>query len=141
MSNIIDLIEKEGMKKDIPEFCIGDTVKVHLQFKEISKASASPGGSKNIRVDKTIKEEIKHQAFQGIVIARKNGGLRETFTVRKIAAAGIGVEKIFQLNSPSISSIEVVKKGRVRRAKLYYLRGRTGKAARVPNAKIVYKKK
>lgn len=134
MSNIIDTIEKEGLRTDLPEFKIGDTIKVNLQFKEITKATGS-GGSKNIRVDRTVKEEIKHQAFEGIVIARKNSGIRETITVRKVASGGIGVEKLFQLNSPSIKSIEVIRKGRVRRAKLFYLRDRTGKAARVPSAK------
>ncbi len=135
MSNVIDLIERENLRTDLPDFKIGDTIRVNLKFKEITKA-ASSGGSKNIRVDKTVKEEIKQQAFEGTVIARKNSAIRETITVRKIASGGIGVEKTFQLQSPSISGIEVVRKGRVRRAKLYYLRERTGKAARVSSAKI-----
>ncbi|NCA67972.1 MAG: 50S ribosomal protein L19 [Clostridia bacterium] len=139
MSNLIDIIEKEGLRTDLPEFRVGDTVKINLKFKEITKATSS--GSKNIRVDKTVKEEIKTQAFEGTVIARKNSGIRETITVRKIAAAGIGVEKTFQLNSPSISSIEITRKGRVRRAKLFYLRERTGKSARVASAKLVVVKK
>ncbi len=134
MNSIIDTIEREGLRTDLPEFRVGDTVRVNLQFKEITKAAAS-GASKNIRVDKTVKEEVKHQAFEGTVIARKNSGIRETITVRKIASGGIGVEKLFQLNSPSIKSIDVIRKGRVRRAKLFYLRGRTGKAARVPTTK------
>ena len=141
MSNIIDVIEKENLRTDLPDFRIGDTVKVNLKFKLVTKSASSPGGSKNIRVDKTVKEEIKHQIFEGTVIARKNSGIRETITVRKVASGGIGVEKTFQLQSPSISSIEIVRKGRVRRAKLYYLRERTGKAARVKSAKIFPGKK
>ncbi len=77
MSNIIDTIEKEGLRTDLPEFKIGDTIKVNLQFKEITKATGS-GGSKNIRVDRTVKEEIKHQAFEGLGIARKNIGIRHS---------------------------------------------------------------
>ncbi len=132
MSNIIDIIEKEGVRTDLPEFGIGDTIKITLQFKVVTK-TAGHAGSKNIRKDKSLKEEIKYQAFEGTLIARKNSGIRETITVRKIASGGIGVEKIFQLNSPLIKSIEVTRRGRVRRAKLFYLRGRTGKAARVPS--------
>ncbi len=140
MSNsLIDVIEREGMRTDIPDFKIGDTVRVSLKFKEVSKASNNPGGSKNNRTAATVKEEIKHQIFEGVVIARKNGGIRETVTVRKISA-GVGVEKVFCLHSPQIDSIAVVKRGRVRRAKLYYLRDRTGKAAKVPAAKLTYNK-
>jgi large subunit ribosomal protein L19 len=101
---------EEGFKKEIPHFRIGDTVKVKVKVKEGEK------------------ERI--QAFQGVVIGRKGGGVRETFMVRKISY-GIGVEKIFPLHSPLIESIEVVKQGVVRRAKLYYLRGKKGKAAKI----------
>ena len=137
--NVIDVIEQEQLRKDIPEFKIGDTLRITLRFKEITKSGATPGGSKNIHASKTVKEEIKTQVYAGTLIARKNGGLRETITVRKISA-GVGVEKTFMLHSPQIQKIEVVRKGFVRRAKLYYLRERTGKAARVKAAKIVYTK-
>ena len=106
--NVIDQIEKENMKSDVEEFRVGDTVKVHQKIKEGDK------------------ERI--QIFEGLVIARKNGGIRETFTVRKISY-GVGVEKTFAVHSPKIAKIEVVKKGKPRRAKLYYIRDLTGKAA------------
>ena len=110
MSNIIDVIEKEGMRTDLPEFNVGDTVKVFVKVVEGNRE--------------------RLQGFEGVVIARKNGGIRETFTVRKVSY-GIGVERIFPFHSPKIDHIEVVRKGRVRRAKLYYLRERSGKSARV----------
>ncbi len=137
--NVIDVIEQEQMKKDIPEFKIGDTLRITLRFKEVTRAGTAPGGSKNQHAAKTVKEEIKTQVYEGTLIARKNGGLRETITVRKISS-GVGVEKTFMVHSPQIQKIEVVRKGYVRRAKLYYLRERTGKAARVRAAKIVYTK-
>jgi large subunit ribosomal protein L19 len=105
-----DMVESEYLRDDIPDFRPGDTVKV------------------NVRVVEGSRERI--QVFQGVVISRKGGGTRETFTVRKISF-GIGVERTFPLHSPIISSIEVVTQGRVRRAKLYYLRDRVGKAAKV----------
>ncbi|MGI6213151.1 MAG: 50S ribosomal protein L19 [Christensenellales bacterium] len=108
--NIIDIVEKEGMKENVPEFKIGDTVKVF------------------VKVVEGTRERL--QAFEGTVIARKNGSIRETFTVRRLSF-GIGVERTFPLHSPKIDHIEVVREGKVRRAKLYYLRERTGKAARV----------
>ena len=108
--NIIDAIEKEGMRTDVPAFNIGDTVKVFVKVVEGNRE--------------------RLQGFEGVVIARKNGGIRETFTVRKVSY-GIGVERIFPFHSPKIDHIEVVRKGRVRRAKLYYLRERSGKSARV----------
>ena len=137
--NVIDVIEQEQMRKDIPEFKIGDTLRITVRFKEITRAGTAPGGSKNQHAAKSVKEEIKTQVYEGTLIARKNGGLRETITVRKISS-GVGVEKTFMLHSPQIQKIEVVRKGFVRRAKLYYLRERTGKAARVKAAKIVYTK-
>lgn len=103
-------IEKSYMKDDIPSFNAGDTVKVHVKIKEGDK------------------ERI--QIFQGTVISRRGGGTGETFTVRKISS-GIGVERIFALHSPNISQIERVRQGKVRQAKLYYLRGLTGKSARI----------
>ena len=111
--NIIDIIEQEGLKKDVPEFAIGDNVKVY------------------VKVVEGTRERL--QAFEGTVIARKNGSIRETFTVRRLSF-GIGVERTFPLHSPKIDHIEITRKGKVRRAKLYYLRGRTGKAAKVKQA-------
>ena len=115
MANIIDQLERESMKESIPEFGIGDTVKVAQRIKEGDK------------------ERI--QAFEGVVIARKNGGVRETFTVRKLSY-GVGVEKSFPVHSPKIANIEVVRKGKPRRAKLYYVRNLTGKAAKIKSADV-----
>ncbi|MCD6363231.1 MAG: 50S ribosomal protein L19 [Synergistetes bacterium] len=110
MDPVIREVEKEFLRSDIPDFRPGDTVKVYVKVEE--------GGRERVQV------------FQGVVIARSHGGLRETFTVRKVSG-GIGVERIFPLHSPVIEKIEVVRKGRARRAKLYYLRERVGKAARL----------
>ncbi len=103
-------VEKEQLRSDLPQFNPGDTLRV------------------NVRVREGDKERI--QAFEGICIARKGGGVSETFTVRKISS-GVGVERMFPLHSPSIESLTVVRRGRVRRAKLYYLRTLRGKAARI----------
>jgi large subunit ribosomal protein L19 len=108
--NILQLLEEEGRKGNIPAFQAGDTVRVH------------------VRVVEGEKERI--QVFEGVVIARKGGSNRETFTVRKISY-GTGVERIFPLHSPMIDKIDVVRAGRVRRAKLYYLRSKKGRAARI----------
>ena len=113
MANIIDQLERENMKESVPEFAIGDTVKVTVTIKEGDKE--------------------RLQAFEGVVIARKNGGIRETFTVRKISN-GVGVERTFPLHSPLIAGVEIVRKGKPRRAKLYYVRELTGKAAKVKAA-------
>ena len=113
MANIIDQIEKENMKESVPQFSVGDTVRVGVRIKEGDK------------------ERI--QAFEGVVIARKNGGIRETFTVRK-DSNGVGVERTFPLHSPLVSGVEVVRKGKPRRAKLYYVRSLTGKAAKIKSA-------
>ena len=110
MNKLITSIEQEGMRADLPEFSIGDTVKVF------------------VKVVEGTRERL--QAFEGTVIARKNGGIRETFTVRRISF-GIGVERIFPIHSPRVDHVEVVKKGKVRRAKLYYLRDLTGKASKI----------
>lgn len=110
MSKLIEAIEKEGMKKSVPAFNVGDTVKV------------------GFKVIEGTKERI--QNFEGVVIAKKHGGIRETFTVRRLSF-GVGVERTFPVHSPKIASITVVKRGKVRRAKLYYLRGLTGKAAKI----------
>lgn len=110
---MVDLreIEKDYMRSDVPHFRPGDTVRVH------------------VRVTEGNKERI--QVYQGVVIARRGDGTRETFTVRKISS-GVGVERIFPLHSPMLDRIEVTRHGRVRRAKLYYLRNLRGKAARIP---------
>ncbi len=108
--DVIRAIEAEQMRSDIPPFQPGDTVKVHVKVVEGEK------------------ERI--QVFEGVVLGRKHGGIRETFTVRKVSY-GIGVERTFPLHSPRIDRIEVMSRGRVRRAKLYYLRERSGKAARI----------
>jgi large subunit ribosomal protein L19 len=108
--NAIEILEKEHLRMDIPDFKPGDTVKV------------------NFKIQEGDKERI--QIFEGVVIRRRRGNTRGTFTVRKISY-GIGVERIFPLHSPYIDKIEVVSRGRVRRGRLYYLRGRKGKAARI----------
>ena len=105
-----DLIDNESLRDDIPDFAPGDEVKVH------------------VRVVEGNKERV--QVFQGNVIARQGSGLQETYTVRKLSY-GVGVERTFPLHAPTVSKIEVVKRGDVRRAKLYYLRDRVGKAAKV----------
>lgn len=108
--NIIETLEKEQLRSDIPEFAPGDTVRVHAKIVEGSR------------------ERI--QMFEGVVIGRQGAGVRETFTVRRISY-GIGVERMFPVHSPRIEKIDVLRKGIVRRAKLYYLRNLTGKAARI----------
>jgi len=110
MSKIIEAIENEQMGKDIPDFAPGDTIVVQVKVKE--------------------GERERLQAFEGIVIAKRNRGLNSSFTVRKISH-GEGVERVFQTYSPVVDSVAVKRRGDVRRAKLYYLRGRTGKAARI----------
>jgi len=109
--NRLDSIEKTQLRDGIPDFQSGDTVRVHVRIKESE-----------------TKERL--QAFEGVVIARKHGGARETITVRK-TSFGVGVERIFPLHATIVDHIDVVKRGRVRRAKLYYLRGLRGKAARI----------
>lgn len=110
MSNIINEIEAEQLKKDIPEFNPGDTVVVQVKVKEGDRE--------------------RLQAFEGVVIAKRNRGINSAFTVRKISY-GEGVERVFQTHSPLINEIQVKRRGDVRRAKLYYLRNLTGKAARI----------
>ena len=110
MSDIIKEIENEQLKSEVPEFNVGDTVKVHVQIKEGDKS--------------------RIQVFEGTVIAKKHGGISETFTVRRVAH-GCGIERVFPLHSPVVDKVEVVRHGKVRRAKLYYLRDRVGKAAKV----------
>ncbi len=113
--NETDLVEKPFLRRDLPDFRPGDTVKVH------------------VRVVEGNRERV--QVFQGVVIRRSGGGLRETFTVRKISF-GVGVERTFPVHSPSIAKLEMVQRGRVRRAKLYYLRDLRGKKARIRERRI-----
>jgi len=108
--NTLDQVEAAYLRDDLPNFSSGDTVRVHVRVVE--------GGRERV------------QTFEGVVIARKGGGLRESFTVRKISF-GVGVERIFPLHAPIIQKIEVTRRGDVRRAKLYYLRDRVGKATRI----------
>lgn len=117
--NSLDAIESTQLKEDIPEFKPGDTVRVHVRIKEGSKE--------------------RLQAFEGVCIARKHGGVRETITVRK-TSFGVGVERIFPLHATIIDHIDVIRYGKVRRAKLYYLRGLRGKAARIPERDMRRKK-
>lgn len=110
MSNLIDVLNAQSVKSEVPEIEIGSTVRVHIKIKEGAK------------------ERI--QVFEGTVIAKKHGGVNETFTVRRISY-GVGVEKVFPVHSPNVVKVETVRRGKVRRAKLYYLRDRVGKAAKV----------
>ena len=103
-------VQREGLREDLPDFRPGDTIRVVVRVREGDKE--------------------RLQAFEGVCIARRGSGISETFTVRKVSA-GVGVERIFPLHSPTIAQIELVRKGRVRRAKLYYLRRLAGKAARI----------
>ena len=112
--DMVSLIEETQMKKDVPDFAPGDRVKVHYKVVE--------GGRERIQV------------YEGTVIGRQRGGARETFTVRRVSY-GVGVERTFPVHSPRIEKIEVVRKGRVRRAKLLYLRGLSGKSARIEEQK------
>jgi len=116
--NVIDKIEREQMKAEVPEFSQGDTVNVHSRVVE--------GGKERIQI------------FKGIVIGRRGSGVNEAFTVRKISN-GEGVERVFQIHSPKMAMIEILKKGKVRRAKLNYLRDRVGKAAVIVKSKVVQK--
>lgn len=113
--NPTDLIDRAALRDDIPAFAPGDTVKVH------------------VRVVEGTRQRV--QVFQGVVIGRKGAGIRETFTVRKISF-GVGVERTFPVHSPILAQIEVATRGDVRRAKLYYLRGRIGKAAKIKEKRV-----
>ena len=116
MSEIIRSIEKAQLRTDLPTFGIGDTVRVFVKVVEGSRE--------------------RLQAFEGTVMAKRNGGIRETFTVRRVSY-GIGVERTFPLHSPRVDHIEVIRRGKVRRAKLYYLRSLQGQAAKIKEAKRV----
>ncbi len=108
--DVLSSITQEYMKSDIPAFNVGDTVKVHVKIKE--------GNRERIQI------------FEGFVLKKQNGGIGETFTVRRIAS-GVGVEKTFPLHSPLVEKIEVVRRGKIRRARLHYMRQRTGKSAKI----------
>ena len=120
MDNKIQAFVNEQLKKEVPQFEIGDTVEVHNRIKEGSK------------------ERI--QLFTGLVIAKKNGGISETFTVRKIAY-GVGVEKTFPIHSPNVVAVKVTRRGKVRRAKLYYVRDKIGKTLRLKNLSKLFANK
>jgi large subunit ribosomal protein L19 len=109
--NSTDLVDVEHLRDDVPDFRPGDTVRVHVKVTEGNRSRV--------------------QVFEGVVLGRKNGGVRETFTVRKISFNGVGVERTFPVHAPIIDHIEVTRRGRVRRAKLYYLRERVGRKARI----------
>ena len=113
--NVLDSITKEYLKTDVPAFNVGDTVKVHVKIKE--------GNRERIQI------------FEGFVLKRQNGGIGETFTVRRIAS-GVGVEKTFPIHSPLVEKIEVVRRGKVRRARLHYMRQRTGKSAKIKSKDV-----
>jgi len=122
-------VELDQLKEDVPEFEVGDTVEVHVRLVEEQPTSApSRGRGARPRTESAVRERI--QVFTGTVIARKGSGIRETFTVRRIVQ-GEGVERVFPLHSPFVTDVKVARRGRVRRAKLYYLRNRVGKSTRV----------
>ena len=108
----MEMVEREQLRTDLPEFKAGDTIRVHVKIVEGEKERIQP--------------------FEGVVIRKKRGGIRSTFTVRKISY-GIGVERVFPIHSPRIDRIDVISRGKVRRAKLFYLRSLKGKAARIPS--------
>ncbi|MFY9583927.1 MAG: 50S ribosomal protein L19 [Candidatus Acidiferrales bacterium] len=115
MNRVVEKLQQAQVRKDLPEFRPGDTVRVHVRLKEVEG------------------EKERIQPFEGVVISKRGRLAGASFTVRRVSF-GIGIERIFPVNSPTISSVEVVNQGRVRRAKLYYLRGRKGKAARIKRA-------
>jgi large subunit ribosomal protein L19 len=112
--NLMEIVEREQLRTDLPDFRVGDTVKVHVKIVEGEKERIQP--------------------FEGVVIQKKGGGIRSTFTVRKISY-GIGVERVFPSHSPRIDHVDIMSRGKVRRAKLFYLRGLKGKAARIRGEK------
>jgi large subunit ribosomal protein L19 len=112
--NPLELVEREQLRTDLPDFRVGDTIRVHVKIVEGEKERIQP--------------------FEGVVIRKKKGGIRSSFTVRKISY-GIGVERVFPTHSPRVDRIDVISRGKVRRAKLFYLRGLKGKAARIRSEK------
>ena len=122
--NAVELVEQKFLKK-LPVFHPGDTIQVHVKVKEIQAAT---------KAKEKEKEKERIQIFEGVVIGMRGRGIQSTFVVRKISF-GIGVERIFPFHSPTIDKVKVLKRGKVRRAKLYYLRERTGKAAKIKSEK------
>ncbi|MBD3222595.1 50S ribosomal protein L19 [bacterium] len=114
MSNVIDTLRQEGLRDDLPEFNIGDTIRVAVRIKE--------GGKERL------------QNFEGAVIAMQGSGVEKSITVRKLSS-GVAVERIFPVQSPNVAGVTVIKRGRIRRAKLYYLRGKSGRKARIREAR------
>jgi large subunit ribosomal protein L19 len=112
--NLMELVEREQLRTDLPDFRVGDTIRVHVKIVEGEKERIQP--------------------FEGVVIRKRRGGIRSSFTVRKISY-GIGVERVFPTHSPRVDRIDVISRGKVRRAKLFYLRGLKGKAARIRSQK------
>ena len=112
--NLMELVERDQLRTDLPDFRVGDTIRVHVKIVEGEKERIQP--------------------FEGVVIRKKKGGIRSSFTVRKISY-GIGVERVFPLHSPRVDRVDVITRGKVRRAKLFYLRGLKGKAARIRSQK------
>lgn len=125
--NTLETVEKKYLKSTIPDFRPGDTVQVHVRVKEREKESAKAKDKE--------KEKERIQVFEGVVIGMRGHGIQSSFAVRKISF-GVGVERIFPFHSPSIDKIKVLKHGRVRRAKLFYLRERTGKAAKIREKQV-----
>jgi ribosomal protein L19, bacterial type len=119
--NVVEAIEQKYLKSNLPAFKPGDTIQVHVRVKEREK---------EVKGKDKEKEKERVQVFEGVVIGMRGRGIQSSFVVRKISF-GVGVERIFPMHSPSIDKIKVVKRGKVRRAKLYYLRERTGKAAKI----------
>jgi large subunit ribosomal protein L19 len=126
--NLVERIEAAGAKKDIPRMSPGDTVRVHVKVKETTIKDDKAVGMKGKGIKEVERERV--QVYEGVIIGLKGSGARATITVRKISF-GEGVERIFPVNATTIDKIEIVKSARVRRAKLYYLRGRKGKASRL----------
>ena len=129
--NVVESIEQKYLKTKLPQFRSGDTIQVHVRVKETEKASAK---GKDKDKDKE-KEKERIQIFEGVVIGMRGRGISSSFVVRKISF-GVGVERIFPLHSPTIEKIKVLKQGKVRRAKLYYLRERAGKAAKIQEKQV-----
>ncbi|MEO0270718.1 MAG: 50S ribosomal protein L19 [candidate division WOR-3 bacterium] len=124
METLIKKVEEKFMKKDIPDFRAGDTVRVHVKITELKEDTKT----------KKLVEKTRIQPFEGIVLERRGSGLSETFTVRRVTQ-GIGVERTFPLHSPFIEKIEVVRRGKVRKAKIFWIREKKGKKARIKELK------
>ncbi|MEN3046596.1 MAG: 50S ribosomal protein L19 [Candidatus Hydrothermales bacterium] len=124
METLIKKVEEKFLRKDIPEFKAGDTVRVHVKITELKEDPKT----------KKMVEKTRIQPFEGVVLERRGSGLSETFTVRRVTQ-GIGVERTFLINSPFIEKIEVVRRGKVRKAKIFWIRGKKGKKAKIKEQK------